>query len=455
MKRKKRFLTLISVSLFIFLSTFIQSGSIISAKGDIYQNDRSHSTIPRIHSQGPNNIDKLLVKFKPRMDEHKRNLIAKAFNTKIIGENASLDIYVLQILENEDIDMTLYLLKRNPDIIYAEKNYPVYITETPNDIFFKLQYSLHTSNTIPGSSQLENRPDIRATEGWEETKGDEEVIIAIVDTGVDLLHPDLENKIISNGRDFINDDFDANDDHGHGTHVAGIAAADTDNSNGIAGVAWNCKILPIKSLNKNGVGEYSHLINGITYAANNGAHVINLSVGGENPSQALSDALSYAYDKDIVIVASTGNEGGAVLYPAAYDDYCLAVAATDENNQRVSWSNFGPEVDVAAPGKDIFSCDPTALTDPGRIPYQYRSGTSMATPHVAGLAALIKSLKPWLTADEIMNIIRYSSDDINQSDFIGNDQFIGYGRINMEKALVPIIISKIFQNINFLKLMTI
>jgi subtilisin family serine protease len=261
---------------------------------------------------------------------------------------------------------------------------------------------------------------------------------------VDLLHPDIEGKIYSSGYDFINDDSDATDDHVHGTHVAGIAAAETNNSEGIAGVAWNCKILPVKILNDLGEGSYAEIIEGIIWAADNGADVINFSLGGDFPSVSLENALKYAYDKNIVIVAATGNDAGAVLYPAAYDDYCLAVAATDDNDSWWDWSNYGPEVDVAAPGVDIISLVPTwfpasqGWSDPR--PYGVTSGTSMASPHIAGLAALIKSLKPHLTASQIMNVIRYSADDVNSADNFGRDDYIGYGRINMDKALVPTVI---------------
>ena len=139
----------------------------------------------------------------------------------------------------------------------------------------------------------------------------------------------------------------------------------------------------------------------------------------------------------MVIAAAAGNEAGPVLYPAAYDQYCLAVAATDYNDARAAFSNTGPEVDVAAPGVDVLSLYPTWDTPAGFAPYVYANGTSMATPHVAGLAALLKSLKPWLTAGEIMNIIRYSADDVNADAFPGRDDELGYGRINAERALAP------------------
>jgi len=254
-------------------------------------------------------------------------------------------------------------------------------------------------------------------------------------------HPDINDKIQSSGRDFVNDDFDATDDLFHGTHVAGIAAAETNNEEGIAGVAWNGKILPVKVIDDTGWGDYADIIDGIRWAADNGADVINLSVGGDVFSLSLRDAVKYAYDNNIVVVCATGNDGGSVLYPAAYEDYCLAVAATDYDDLRLSWSNYGPEVDIAAPGDQIISLVPTWYWGPDSLPYAYGDGTSMAAPHVSGLAALIKGLKPNLSVDDIMYIIRYSADDINSTNYLGEDEFIGYGRINMEKALVPIIIT--------------
>lgn len=450
MKTKKIFFLFFIIYIFVFSASF-QHHRLERYKKPLYRFFR-----PRIQSINkglPFQLkekqyvpDQILIKFKPTLSELLIEITLAAYQTKKINRIPRLNIYQLQIPRDLTVEEMVYIMNQNPDVEYAEPNYIVYIAETPNDFYFQYQYALYNSGQsigIPGSPQGKARADIKATAAWEETKGEEEVIIAVIDSGVDLLHPDLENKILSSGRDFFNDDFDATDDNGHGTHVAGIAAAESNNNEGIAGVAWNCKILPIKIVDEEGYGDHYSLIEGITYAADNGADVINLSVGGEFPSQILEDVLIYAYEKDIVIVAAVGNEGGAVWYPAAYDDYCLAVAATDYDDIRVDWSNFGPEVDVAAPGERIISLVPTWY--PSSIwedfelpPYGYGFGTSMAAPHVSGFAALIKSVKPWLTAAEIMNIIRYSADDTNKEDYPGNDEFIGYGRINMEKALVPI-----------------
>jgi thermitase len=400
--------------------------------------------------QGPRYAERqVLVKFKTGLSEKLIEGTLTAFGARTIKKINALEVYQLQIPTTASVEEMVYALGRNPDVEYAEPNFIAHIaTTTPNDPYFRYQYALHnTGQEIgDGGPKGKSNADIKAPEAWGEAQGDGATMIAIVDTGVDLFHPDIQSRIQPPGRDFANDDFDATDDNGHGTHVAGIAAADTDNNVGVAGVAWNCKILPVKVTDENGDSYYSWLIDGIRWAADNGADVINISMGGEDPSTALRDALKYAYDKGIFIAASAGNDDTFVYYPAAYDNYCMAVAATDYDDARMWWSNHGPEIDVAAPGEEVLSLVPTWY--PAKVwggdypPYGFGDGTSMSAPHVAGLAALIKSYKPWLNPDEIMNIIRYSADDVNSSEHKGKDEYIGYGRINMAKALVPIEIAK-------------
>jgi len=396
--------------------------------------------------------DQVLVKFKPSLSAIEIETIIAAYQTDKIKRIPKLDIYQLKVPESFSVEEAVYAYRMNPDVEYAEPNYIVHISATPNDLLFRDQYALNNTGQVigvPGSPTGRASADIKAPQAWEETKRTSGTIIAIVDTGVQLLHPDLQNQIISGGRDFVNNDFDAEDDHGHGTHVAGIAAAQTNNTEGMAGVAWNCRILPVKVMEPAGdtaVGEIAWVIDGIRWAADNGAHVINLSLGAPRDSEFLKAAITYAVSQGVVCVAAAGNEGDAVLYPAAYDS-CIAVAATNYNDERVTFensaggeweSNHGPEIDVAAPGEGILSCVPTWFWGPGSFPYAYGYGTSASVPHVAGLAALIKDLKPWLSVDQIMKIIRYTADDVNSSTDPGKDEFLGYGRINMEKALVPI-----------------
>ena len=388
----------------------------------------------------------LLVRFKPSVSTQFVNATLAAYGTEKIKRISQLNLYQVRIPDWVSVEEMAYAISQNPEVMSAGPNYAARIAVTPNDPLFRYQYALNNTGQDvgpPGSPSGKASADIKAPAGWEETKGTAETVIAIIDSGIDFEHPDLKNKIISPGHDFANDDGDATDDNGHGTYVAGIAAADTNNNEGIAGVGWNCKILPVKVTDAEGSAWYDDLIDGILWAADNGAHVINLSLGGEESDDSLRDALKYAHDKGVVIAASAGNDDAAVFYPAAYDAYCLAVAATDYDDARASYSCYGPEVDVAAPGEWVLSTYPTTMVDLNEyLPYIWGNGTSSSAPHVAGLAGLIKGLKPWLTVDEIMDVIRFSSEDVNSEEHSGKDQYIGYGRINMEKALVPIKLSK-------------
>lgn len=400
--------------------------------------------------------DRVLVKFKPTLSLQTIDTAINAYQAKTIKHIPELGIYSLKVPEYLTAEEMIYALRQNPDIEYATPDYKIFITAVPkpNDNFFDLQYALFNQGQeigFPGP-QGKNRADIKALEAWEETKGDEQVVIAVIDSGIDFDHPDLANtndieKISSNGYDFVNDDTDPSDDNGHGTFVSGLAAAKTNNNVGIAGVSWNSQILPLKAVDSDGTGYVSWLVDAIRYAADNGADVISMSLGfslgPDEEVPSLEEALSYAHTEGLVAVASAGNEGSSVLYPAAYDEYCLAVAATDYNDSRPSWSNFGPEIDIAAPGLKIIGPVPTWL--PGLIwedftlpPYGFGDGTSASAAIVSGFVALIKSAKPWLGPNDLMDIIRYSADDVNEEEHPGKDEFIGSGRINLEKALVPI-----------------
>lgn len=251
---------------------------------------------------------------------------------------------------------------------YAEPNYRISIALSPNDPYFESQY---------GVSQIQCPP------AWDLTLGSTSVVVAIVDTGIDLRHPDLAEKIVA-GIDLVNNDNSPDDDNGHGTHCAGIAAAATNNAIGVAGVAPNCKVMPVKVLDSRGDGYTSTVARGMRYAADGGAKVISLSLGMPARSQALQDAVNYALSKGAIVVAAAGNEGAsAKFYPAACNGV-ISVGAVDANGNKAHFSNYGPWVSVAAPGVRILS------TWPGGA-YAYGSGTSMAAPFVAGQAAMLYS----------------------------------------------------------------
>ncbi|MGA2360910.1 MAG: S8 family peptidase [Candidatus Aminicenantales bacterium] len=386
--------------------------------------------------------DRILVKFRPGVSAGSAEGILQYHALGKIRRIAGTGVYRVQIPPNVTVREMLTVLRQNPEVEYAGPDYRTRLFTVPNDTYFSAyQYNLSNRGGILNISpdtqpQMTAGADIKATPAWDVTKGDAGTIIAVVDTGVDMSHAELKNKVVSTGYDFINGDSDATDDNSHGTWVAGIAAAETNNNEGIAGVAWNCKILPVKVMDADGNGYYDQLIEGIIWAADNGAKVINISAGGDADDPALKEACKYAYDKNVVVVAAAGNDGTSVSYPAAYDDYVLAVAATDYNDAWASFSSPGSQVDVAAPGVWILGPAPQWYVGPDNLPYVFGSGTSGSSPQVAGLAALLISHKPWLTPNQVMNIIRYTADDVNKAQYPGKDDHLGYGRINMGRALV-------------------
>ena len=240
----------------------------------------------------------------------------------------------------------------------------------------------------PGWDKQWGPKKVRAPEAWDFTTGARSSVIAIVDTGVDAGQPDLRGRVLA-GRDFQNNDANARDDNGHGTAVAGVAAAAGNNGTGIAGMCWKCRILPVKVLNSNGSGSHSNIAAGIVWAADRGSDVINLSLATPTDAAVIADAVAYARRKGSVVVAAAGNEGSRrKFYPAAYPGV-LSVAATNSADRLYSWSNKGSWIKLAAPG-----CAYT--TRRGRS-WSWWCGTSFAAPVVAGTVALVKSLRPGMS----------------------------------------------------------
>jgi type VII secretion-associated serine protease mycosin len=313
-----------------------------------------------------------------------------------------------------------YFLKNwNP--LYVE---PHYLYMTNDKIKEKTSSLPNVPNDLLFAKYQWNLPAIETNQAWDLSRGSSDVIVGIVDTGVDLDHPDLQGQLMT-GYNVIDPASDPMDDVGHGTHVSGIIGALVNNNEGVAGISWYNKMLPVKALGKSGSGTTYSVAEGIIWAADNGAKVINMSLGNYADSQFLHDAVKYAFDKDVVLVAASGNDNTERPgYPAAYPEV-LAVAATDSNLKRASYSNYGDYIDVAAPGTSI------ASTYPGNQ-YAALSGTSMASPHVAAMAALIRSQNPDLTNKQVMDIMRSSTVDLGPK---GKDKYYGYGLIDIYKAL--------------------
>jgi len=281
---------------------------------------------------------------------------------------------------------------------------------TPNDkLYAKYQWNL---------------PMIDTNLGWTISKGAKDVIVGIVDTGVDLTHPDLSDHLIP-GYNIVDDNTRPQDDVGHGTHVAGVISAIVNNNRGVAGMTWMNPVMPVKVLDSSGAGSTYAVARGIIWATDHGAKVINMSLGNYADANFLHDAIKYAFDHDVVLIAASGNDNtDKPGYPAAYPEV-LAVAATDANKNKAPFSNYGDYIDVAAPGVNIASTFPDNQ-------YAALSGTSMASPHVTALAALIRSANPSLKNTEVMDIIRQSAQDLGPN---GKDPYYGYGQIDVENAL--------------------
>ncbi|NOX60747.1 MAG: peptidase S8, partial [Chloroflexi bacterium] len=373
---------------------------------------------------------RLLIQFRERRGPERAALMAE-YGLTYLRTLEGLDVEIVEVEPGRELALAEEL-SRLPGVRFAEPDYYLHAIRgqvtTPNDIYYdQYQWQL---------------PHIRADEAWDVTTGSSGVTIAIVDTGVDLTHPDLASKIVA-GYDFINNDNDPSDDEGHGTHVASIAAAASNNNEGVAGVSWGAQIMPVKTLDYTGSGSLSQVADGIRWAADNGADIINLSLGGSSASSTLESAVNYAYGKGALLVAAMGNEyqsGNPTNYPAAYN-HVLAVAATDDNDGHASYSNSGSHADVSAPGGD-----PTSNSDGnprhwiigaywrGYSPsgYAWLAGTSQAAPHVAGLAALLLSVNSSLTPDQLESIIVDTAVDVQAP---GWDEFSGYGRIDALAAV--------------------
>lgn len=372
----------------------------------------------------------ILVKFRPGTpaqvvaETHRQN------GGQLAGVIAGIDVHVVKVpAGNEQAKVAAYL--KNPNILYAEVD-GVYsavesFTPPPNDTYYSQQWQYNNTGQAAGTPDA----DIDAPEAWAVTAGSSAVYIAILDTGVDQSHPDLMGKIAGN-KNFSNSKT-VDDKYGHGTHVAGSAAAITNNAMGVAGTCPDCMLLNVKVLGDNGSGNWSWIANGITWATDNNAKVINMSLGGTSGSSALRDAVDYAWGKGVVVVAAAGNSSTSQpFYPAAYPN-AIAVAATDRNDAMASFSNYGSAwVDVAAPGVDILS---TAPDHRNRIwgrgtSYDTLSGTSMASPHVAGIAGLVWSQGACSTATCVRTAIEHGSDPI-----LGTGTNWAWGRVNAYKAV--------------------
>ncbi len=380
---------------------------------------------------------RIVVKFREGVSPDSKAEVHARYGAVVEEEIPEIGVQILSVSSGK-VEATIAAYQAEPSVEYAE---PDYITEPayePNDPYY-------ADGTQWGPQK------IHAPEAWDICTGDPNVVIAIVDWGVDLQHPDLASEIWTNpgeiphngidddgngyvddvyGWDFANDDNDPQDDFGHGSHMGGIAAAATDNGVGIAGVGFDSRIMAVKvGDGTTGRAAYSDIAFGIMYAADNGAKVISLSLGAYAYSGFLEAAVNYAWDAGCVLVASVGNNNVSdPFYPAAYGNV-IGISATDREDVRASWSNYGSYVSVAAPGVSIYS---TYWN--GGSTYTHLSGTSASTPHVAGVAALLFAQDGGRSNAEVRSLIEVAADDLGEA---GWDPYYGYGRVNAYRAVAP------------------
>jgi subtilisin family serine protease len=403
---------------------------------------RGHS-VPGPANFGVSDLDRVLADLKvtsimrltppvPTMTAAAESMVALASTFKVRYESEA------------SVETAVESLSKVDGVEYAEANRYRETYVIPNDPNFPNQWGL---------------TKINCPTAWDRTTGSANVVVAVIDTGVDLDHPELAALLVPGWDmvdlgpnptppqgwrfegDFQGRDNDPQDEVGHGTHVAGTIACASNNAAGVAGVTWNCRLMPVKVLTRivnianpnrvSGVGSAADIAAGIRFAVDHGARVLNLSLGGDVDTQVERDAIAYAIAQGAVVVAAMGNAahlGNPTSYPAAYPDV-VAVGAIDSADQRAFFSQTGPHIDVVAPGVGVLS----TVWDNG---YATKDGTSMASPHVAGVAALIMSCNSNLTGPQVADIIRQTARPLrdNPADPVPNDNY-GFGCVDAKAAI--------------------
>lgn len=428
---------------------------------------------------------RIIVKLKPGISITKEALLHNTTGIKSIDKiNSDNDLTVLQKLRigkrnfgnffvftfpketNSEAVMNAF---RNTGVVeYTEKDFigttggVKAVTSAPNDSFYDRQWGLNNNgsfNMFPAVSGA----DIQIQDAWDIQQGSNSIVVATMDSGLKLDHPEFEGRLWINtleipnngiddddngyiddinGWDFANEDNDPTDDHGHGTNVTGIIAANGNNGIGYSGIDSNCRLMTLKGINATNFGYYTWWAEAILYAADNGADVINLSVGGNSQSSLLAEAIAYAIDNNVAVVACMMNTNNNVTYyPAAYPNV-IAVGATNPDDTRTSpffWdlnsgSNYGNHISVVAPGNFIYGLSYASDSD-----YEtYWGGTSQATPAVTGIVSLMKAQNPSQTPADIKYILEVTAEDQvgnSTEDIPGFDIYYGHGRVNAYDAL--------------------
>jgi len=383
-------------------------------------------------------LQRLLKKDAALVTEKERRILKRLKRAGGKPNVPALDrIYKLkvQLQPGQSLEDVVSAYNNHPDVEYAELNYIFSADMVPNDPEYPSQWAL---------------PKISAPDAWDIRTDASEVIVAVIDTGIDYEHDDIDDNMWINqaefngttgvdddgngyiddiyGYDFVNKDSDPLDDHGHGTHCAGIIAAEGDNSLDVSGLCWHGRIMALKFLDWTGYGSDTDAIEALYYAVENGAEVISNSWGGPFASQALAEAIDYAHSRGVIVVAAAGNTGSTDPHYPAYYENVLSVAATDSDDKRAFFSTYGEWVDIAAPGTDILSLSAGGGTT-------NKSGTSMSCPYVAGTCGLMLSIYPQMDIERVRWLLMESAEPIYPG-------VCASGRLNVYQALQAIVSRK-------------
>lgn len=344
----------------------------------------------------------VVVRWKDAPSASAISAVGGTGSSPLTGDRLSL----LQVPVGSEISAA-HVLSARQDVEWAQPNYIRQAQFLPNDPLFDQQWALAR---------------IQAPEAWEMSLGSPSITVAVVDTGVDLGHPDLQGRLIE-GWNVLDPSSPPSDDGGHGTHVAGTIGAIVNNNIGVAGIASGVSIMPVKVLTGKGSGKDSDVATGMQWAVDRGARVINLSFNGYQRSRLLQEAVTYASSRDVIVVAAAGNDARSNRsYPAAIQP-AIAVAATNDQDQRADYSNFGDWIDIAAPGDRILS-----TSWDGQSTYRSDSGTSMSASQVSGVVGLLLSVRPALTTGDVRTILKSVADPVPGGG-------LGAGRLNAARAV--------------------
>lgn len=465
---RKKFLVLLFLSL---LAIFLGTGAVTAADTNVETvDDQNSSNLMSVSDNSTNSDelgyipDQIIVQFTDESSTNKKLQIQvydrisdqTGVNIQIVDESKITEgLNLVEVGNYSDLYSIIKIFRDQPEILYADNNYIRTLQKTPNDPYYENIWGLNnTGGTDNYGNTGKNGADIKAQQAWDINTGSDTVIVAVVDTGVDITHPDLAGNIWTNpgeipnngidddnngfiddanGWNFYNNNNDVSDADGHGTHCAGTIGAVGNNNLGVTGVAWNVKIMPIKLLAGKNTTSYMEA-EAIKYATKMGASIISCSYGGLGFSEIEKSA--YAKSSALIICAAgnkTTDNDVTSHYPSSFElPNIVSVAATNNKDQLAWFSNYGKtSVHLAAPGEAILSTYPVALAPANALPYKYLDGTSMATPCVSGVAALVKTANPSLTSVQIKNILLNSVDTLTSL----NGKVSTGGRINAYKAV--------------------